>query len=69
MLEHKRSWNTDDEDDQRAFLPANDCRRFNGGEVAQPEIQALWFSGADKETITGDVLPANFVLVIDRIRP
>lgn len=68
MLEHNPSWNTDDEEDQRAFLPANDCRRFNGGLVATPEIQALWFLGVDEKTITDDVLPVNLVLAIDRLR-
>ena len=69
MLEIKNpSWNTDDEDAQRVLLPANDCRRFNGGAVAPPEMRALWPDADDLETTSGNVFSPNFTIVIDRLR-
>ena len=38
----KTIWDTSAEDEIRIDLPANDCRRFNGGEVPGKSVTKLW---------------------------
>ena len=65
MKTRKKSiWDTSPEDQIRVDLPANDCRRFNGGQVADESITKFWPKEGEK--------PAEAVIwsvkAIDRLR-
>lgn len=59
----KQKWDVTEEEENRVLLPANDCRRFNGGWVAPPEIKKLWEKRTKEEQVE-----YNCPKVIDRLR-
>jgi len=59
-----KKWDVDYEESIRVDLPANDCRRFNGGGVAPPSVTKFWPKEGEKPGETPE-LP---IKVIDRLR-
>lgn len=59
----KITWGVSDEEENRTTLPANDCRRFNGGIVAPPKIQKLWRTPPERQKSS-----STPIIVIDRLK-
>jgi hypothetical protein len=59
-----KKWDVEFEESNRVNLPANDCRRFNGGSVAPPEITKFW---PKENEIPKDPVITE-VTVIDRLQ-
>lgn len=65
----KARWDTTEEEEMRVFLPANDCRRFNGGEVASKRIRETWGKPRVKSATRNEVRNnGTEPVVIDRLR-
>jgi hypothetical protein len=58
----KTKWDVTEEEENRTILPANDCRRINGGTVAPQKIQKLWRTPPKPQKS-----PLNSIVVIDRL--
>ncbi len=59
------TWDVSEEEANRINLPANDCRRFNGGQIATPEQQAAW-KVRPRTTLVS--IAKNQLIVINRLR-
>lgn len=57
-------WDVEFEESNRINLPANDCRRFNGGSVAPPEITKFWPKDGEKPKDPNTI----GIIVIDRLQ-
>jgi hypothetical protein len=53
------TWDVSEEEKNRVILAANDCRRFNGGQIASKRDQAIWTSDLETkaEPEQYDILP------------